>query len=58
MATLKLGYIADKVGIPAGVLNIVTGPGSTMGNALVESPITKMVTTSSTPVGQIIAKTA
>ena len=59
LATLELGYIADKVGIPAGVLNIVTGPGSTMGNALVESPITKMVTmTGSTPVGQIIAKTA
>jgi lactaldehyde dehydrogenase/glycolaldehyde dehydrogenase len=59
LATLELGYIADKVGIPPGVLNIVTGPGSTMGNALVESPITKMVTmTGSTPVGQIIAKTA
>ena len=59
LATLELGYIADKVGIPAGVLNIVTGPGSTMGNALVQSPITKMVTmTGSTPVGQIIAKTA
>ena len=59
LATLELGYIADKVGIPAGVLNIVTGPGSTMGNALVHSPITKMVTmTGSTPVGQIIAKTA
>lgn len=59
LATLELGYIANKVGIPAGVLNIVTGPGSTMGNALVQSPITKMVTmTGSTPVGQIIAKTA
>ncbi len=59
LATLELGYIADKVGIPAGVLNIVTGPGRTMGNALVESPITKMVTmTGSTPVGQVIAKTA
>ena len=59
LATLELGYIADKVGIPPGVLNIVTGPGSTMGNALVQSPITKMVTmTGSTPVGQIIAKTA
>ena len=59
LATLELGFIADKVGIPPGVLNIVTGPGSTMGNALVQSSITKMVTmTGSTPVGQIIAKTA
>lgn len=59
LATLELGYLAQKVGIPAGVLNIVTGPGRTMGNALVESPITKMVTmTGSTPVGQKIAETA
>ena len=59
LATLELGYIAEKVGIPAGVLNIVTGPGRTIGNELVASPKTSMVTMiGSTPVGQIIAKTA
>ena len=59
LATLELGFLAEKVGIPAGVINIVTGPGRSMGNALVESPITKMVTmTGSTPVGQKIAETA
>lgn len=59
LATLELGNLANNVGIPAGVLNIITGPGRAMGNALVESPITKMVTmTGSTPVGQQIAKNA
>ncbi|GGZ12456.1 aldehyde dehydrogenase [Echinicola pacifica] len=59
LATLELGNIASKVGLPAGVLNIITGPGRVMGGALVESPITKMVTmTGSTPVGQQIARAA
>lgn len=59
LATLELGYLAQKVGLPDGVLNILTGPGRAMGNALVESPLTKMVTmTGSTPVGQQIARNA
>ena len=59
LATLELGDLANKVGIPKGVLNIVTGSGKVLGNALVESPITKMVTmTGSTPAGQQIFKTA
>lgn len=59
LTTLELGNIANKVGIPKGVINILTGPGRAMGNALVESPICKMVTmTGSTPVGQQIARNA
>ena len=59
LATLELGYLAKKVGLPDGLLNIITGPGRAMGTALVENPITKMVTmTGSTPVGQQIAKMA
>ena len=59
ISTLELGNLANKVGIPKGVINILTGPGSAMGNALVESPICKMVTmTGSTPVGQQIARNA
>ncbi|KAA1246596.1 aldehyde dehydrogenase [Aquimarina sp. RZ0] len=59
LATLELGNIAKEVGIPDGVINIVTGPGRAMGNALVEHPLTKMVTmTGSTPVGQQIARNA
>ena len=59
LATLELGDIANKVGIPPGVINILTGSGRVMGTALVENPITKMVTmTGSTPVGQQIARSA
>ena len=59
LATLELGDLANKVGIPKGVINILTGPGRAMGNALVKNPITKMVTmTGSTPVGQTIARNA
>lgn len=59
ISTLELGPLAKKAGIPDGVLNIITGPGQTMGNALVANRITKMVTmTGSTPAGQSIARTA
>ena len=53
IATLMLGEMAKKAGVPDGVLNIITGSGRVMGTALVENPITKMVTmTGSTPAGQ------
>ncbi|MDW7691412.1 aldehyde dehydrogenase [Flammeovirgaceae bacterium SG7u.111] len=59
LATLELGFIAEKVGLPKGLLNIVTGQGRVLGNALVANPITKMVTmTGSTPAGQQIFRTA
>ncbi|MDN5215209.1 aldehyde dehydrogenase [Fulvivirgaceae bacterium BMA12] len=59
LATLALGDIANKVGLPDGLLNILTGTGKVLGHALVSSPITKMVTmTGSTPAGQQIFKTA
>ncbi|MGB5264193.1 MAG: aldehyde dehydrogenase family protein, partial [Lutimonas sp.] len=59
LATLELGFIAEKVGLPKGLLNIVTGSGRVLGNALVANPITKMITmTGSTPAGQEIFRTA
>jgi len=59
LSTFMLGDMAKKAGIPDGVLNIINGPGRTMGNALVKHPITKMVTmTGSTPAGQAIFKAA
>ena len=39
LATLELGDLANQAGIPKGVLNIVTGAGSTMGDALVEAAL-------------------
>ena len=57
LATLELAELAKKAGIPDGVLNIVTGGGRTMGEALCKNTITKMVTmTGSTPAGQEIIK--
>lgn len=58
MAVLELGNIAKEV-LPEGVLNIVTGEGPVMGNALVKHPLTRMVTlTGGTPAGIQVAKAA
>lgn len=58
LATLELCNLAKKAGLPDGVLNMVTG-GVEVGKALVESPLTKMVTmTGSTPTGQAIFRSA
>lgn len=57
LATLELGKLATEAGIPKGVLNIVTGGGSTMGGELVKNKLTKLVTmTGSTKTGQQIFK--
>ena len=59
LATLELGPLAKKAGIPDGVLNIVTGPGRVLGSALVKNPLTKMISmTGSTPAGQQIFRDA
>lgn len=39
----KLVEIMDEVGLPAGVLNFVTGPGSVVGRRMVEHPLTRFV---------------
>lgn len=58
LAVYELGKIIEKV-LPKGVVNIVTGQGHVVGDALVRNPITKMVSlTGSTPIGQIISKAA
>lgn len=59
LATLALGELANQAGLPPGVLNIVNGTGSEVGQHLCESPITKLITmTGSTRAGQIIYQTA
>lgn len=53
LAVMKLGEICTKIKLPAGVLNLVSGSGSTVGNELVKNPITKLVTlTGSTGAGR------
>jgi 1-pyrroline-5-carboxylate dehydrogenase len=49
----------EEAGIPDGVLNFVTGPGSTVGNTLVEHPKTRMIAfTGSRDVGLEISEKA
>ncbi|CAN5866922.1 aldehyde dehydrogenase family protein [soil metagenome] len=55
LTALRLAEIFQEVGLPAGVVNIVTGAGAT-GNALVNHPgVDKIAFTGSTEVGKKIA---
>ncbi len=56
LTALELERIALDAGLPAGVLNVVTGPGSVCGQRLVEHPdVAKVAFTGSTAVGRGIA---
>lgn len=58
LTALRLAEILEEVGLPPGVVNIVTGDGST-GAALVEHPgVNKIAFTGSTEVGKRIAAAA
>ncbi|HZC25504.1 MAG TPA: aldehyde dehydrogenase family protein [Actinopolymorphaceae bacterium] len=57
LVALRLGELALEAGIPAGVLNVVTGFGETAGAALAGHPdVDKVAFTGSTPVGQEIIR--
>jgi len=57
LTALALAEIAQEVGIPPGVLNVVTGPGSTVGQLLVEHPgIDKIAFTGDTTTGKTIMR--
>lgn len=59
LTTLLFAESATAAGIPAGVINVVTGRGATTGQALVEHPDVDMVSfTGSTTVGRQVAATA
>ena len=52
LTALELGAIAEAAGLPKGVLNIVTGLGAEVGQALVEHPLVdKIAFTGSVPTG-------
>ncbi len=54
---LKFVEIFEEAGLPAGVLNIVTGPGGAAGDALVEHPLVRVVSfTGSTETGLRLAE--
>ena len=57
LSTLRIGELMMEVGFPAGVVNIVTGYGATVGQRLSEHPdIGKISFTGSTAVGRSIVK--
>ena len=59
LTALELAAIASEAGLPAGVLNVVTGLGESAGAALVAHPdVDKIAFTGSTQVGKIIMRTA
>ncbi|WP_057914854.1 aldehyde dehydrogenase family protein [Peribacillus muralis] len=59
LSTLKLAELAAEAGIPAGVFNVISGPGSSIGETLVTHPsVDKIAFTGSTEVGSRIMKLA
>jgi len=59
LTAIELGKIAIEAGLPEGVLNILTGPGRELGQALVEhSGVDKIAFTGSTQTGKHVAATA
>ncbi|MBB2774387.1 UNVERIFIED_ORG: betaine-aldehyde dehydrogenase [Mycolicibacterium obuense] len=59
LTLLELARAADEVGLPAGVLNVVTGPGPVAGARLAEHPdVRKIAFTGSTEVGKGVMRAA
>jgi phenylacetaldehyde dehydrogenase len=59
LSAIRLGELALEAGLPAGVLNIVTGFGETAGAALAAHPgVDKIAFTGSTEVGRLIVHAA
>ncbi|WP_088892121.1 aldehyde dehydrogenase family protein [Leptolyngbya ohadii] len=59
MTALKLGELALEAGIPAGVFNVVTGAGATVGDAIVRHPLVRKVSfTGSTEIGMHVMRLA
>lgn len=55
LSTLKLAELAVQAGVPAGVFNVITGPGASVGEVLVKHPdVDKVAFTGSTEVGRRI----
>lgn len=59
LATLDLVRCAERAGLPAGVVNVVTGPGDPIGAALVSHPgVDKVSFTGGTELGRIVSTAA
>ena len=59
LATLQVARLFSEAGLPDGVLNVVTGRGSEIGDALVSHPdVRRVAFTGSTAIGRHVAKLA
>jgi succinate-semialdehyde dehydrogenase/glutarate-semialdehyde dehydrogenase len=59
LATLKIAELMQEAGLPAGVLNVVTGPGKEVGEALAVHPdVRRVAFTGSTAVGRRLMEVA
>jgi acyl-CoA reductase-like NAD-dependent aldehyde dehydrogenase len=59
LATLQVARLFSEAGVPDGVLNVLTGRGSEIGDALVRHPdVRRVAFTGSTAVGRHVAKLA
>jgi len=59
LTAIELGRLAEEAGIPAGVVNVLPGPGRVVGQRLVEHPrVAKIAFTGSTEVGRGIMRAA
>jgi aldehyde dehydrogenase (NAD+) len=59
VAALELAKLIDECGFPPGVVNIITGPGSSLGKELCTHPfVDKVALTGSTEVGRQVMKMA
>jgi len=57
LTALRLAEMASDAGLPDGVLNVVTGPGSVLGDALARHPaVDKLTFTGSTDVGKSLLR--
>ena len=59
LTAIELGTLALDAGIPEGVLNVVNGPGRTVGERIVEHPdVAKVAFTGSTEIGRRVGEIA
>jgi acyl-CoA reductase-like NAD-dependent aldehyde dehydrogenase len=59
LTAIRIAELALEAGLPPGVLNVLPGPGSVVGEAMVKHPgVDKITFTGSTEVGQRIMRTA
>ncbi|MDQ4074970.1 MAG: aldehyde dehydrogenase [Chloroflexota bacterium] len=59
LSSIELAKICERAGVPPGVVNVVTGAGVVIGDALVRDPITQLVTvTGSVRAGRQILEAA